>query len=72
MTNYNVVPNIIASKDLDYLSDMFNWNYDAFKCTYNSLDKITDEEIRSMMNRVSDVFRNNMNSVLSILGGNHE
>lgn len=72
MTNYNVVPDIITSKDMDYLSDMFNWNYDAFKCTYNSLDKITDEEIRSMMNRVSDVLRNNMNSVLSILGGNHE
>ena len=27
MQNYNVVPNIISGKDLDYLSDMFNWTY---------------------------------------------
>ena len=25
---YNEVPNIITGKDLDYLSDMFNWNYE--------------------------------------------
>lgn len=29
---YNKVPNIITGKDLDYLSDMFNWNYDALIC----------------------------------------
>lgn len=31
MQNYNVVPNIISGKDLDYLSDMFNWNYTGYK-----------------------------------------
>ena len=25
------VPNIISTKDLSYLSDMFNWNFTAFK-----------------------------------------
>ena len=24
---YTEVPNILTGKDLDYLSDMFNWNY---------------------------------------------
>ena len=28
---YNEVPNIITGKDLDYLSDMFQWNYGALK-----------------------------------------
>ena len=28
---YNEVPNIITGKDLDYLSDMFNWNYEVLK-----------------------------------------
>ena len=28
---YENVPNIISGKDLDYLSDMFNWNFNAFK-----------------------------------------
>ena len=31
--NYNSVPNIITGKDLDYLSDMFNWHYSAYKNT---------------------------------------
>ena len=30
MKNYNEVPNIISGKDLDYLSDIFNWNYGAY------------------------------------------
>ena len=28
---YDEVPNIITGKDLDYLKDMFNWNYEALK-----------------------------------------
>ena len=31
MQNYTEVPNIITGKDLDYLSDMFNWNYSSYK-----------------------------------------
>ena len=27
--NYNKVPEMIAAKDLDYLSDMFNWNFNG-------------------------------------------
>ena len=33
--NYTEVPNIISGKDLDYLSDMFNWNYLAYKKMIN-------------------------------------
>ena len=29
--NYEQVPTIISNKDLDYLVDMFNWNYLAYK-----------------------------------------
>ena len=42
MQNYNVVPNIISGKDLDYLSDMFNWNYTGYKELYNTLENISD------------------------------
>ena len=34
MLNYEVVPNdILTGKDLDYLSDIFEWNYIALKKT---------------------------------------
>ena len=41
---YNEVPNIITGKDLDYLSDMFNWNYEALKKTNMGIDNVGDEE----------------------------
>lgn len=72
MESYNVVPNIITGKDLDYLSDMFNWNYGAYKNAYNSLEFITDEEIKNMMERAVTLFHSNLNNVLNILGGNYE
>lgn len=72
MENMNVVPNIITSKDLDYLSDMFTWNYLSYKSMYNSLEKVTDEEVKNMIERVTSLFHSNMNDVLNILGGSNE
>ncbi len=69
--NYNKVPNIISCKDLDYLSDIYSWNYGAYKEVYNSIKNITDEEIRNVSQKAIDLFLNNMNTVLEILeGGN--
>lgn len=70
--NYNEVPNIITGKDLDYLSDMFEWNYGALKCTSDAINNVVDEEIKNMLNNANGLFRNNIDSVLQILseGGN--
>lgn len=71
---YNKVPNIITGKDLDYLSDMFNWNYEALKKTNVALTNTQDEEIISTLEMCYDLFKNNLNVILSILqtGGNNE
>ena len=71
--NYNLVPDIITGKDLDYLSDMFNWNYNAFKNTYDSIKNVKDEEIRSIMLESNNIFKNSINTILDImLGGLNE
>ena len=72
--NYNKVPNIITCKDLDYLSDMFNWNYGAFKSNYNSISEVTDNEIKEMLERSTNVFKEFILNILSILasGGANE
>lgn len=71
---YNEVPKIITSKDLDYLSDIFNWNYTALKSINNSLNNIEDEEILTILQKGYNLFNNNLNIILSILneGGNNE
>ena len=64
---YKNVPKIISCKDLDYLSDMFNWNYGAYKNTINAIDMVNDEDIKDILSRASEMFYKNMNSILKIL-----
>jgi len=65
--NYEYVPDIITGKDLDYLSDMFNWNYGAFKKCSNYVENIQDLEAKSLVEKATNTFDSNMNTVLSIL-----
>ena len=70
---YKEVPNIITGKDLDYLSDMFNWNYGALKTTNSSIESVQNEEIKVILEEGFNMFDSNINEVLEILkGGNHE
>ena len=64
---YNKVPNIITGKDLDYLSDMFNWNYEAIKKMNVAVKEVTDEQIKTVLEKGYHLFDNNLNVVLSIL-----
>ena len=72
--NYNKVPNIITGKDLDYLSDMFNWNYGAFKSNYNNISRVIDNEIKEILEKSSNIFKESILSIISILasGGTNE
>ena len=46
MKNYDCVPvYVITGKDLDYLSDMFQWNYLAFKKVCNDIEYINTQDI---------------------------
>ena len=64
---YNAVPNIISSKDLDYLSDMFNWNYGAYKSSLNASNSVTDESLSNLLLKASNIFHSNMSKVLNII-----
>ena len=72
---YTEVPNIITGKDLDYLSDMFNWNYEALKKMNVAISQVTDEQIKITLEKGYNLFKNNLNITLSILnegGANNE
>lgn len=74
MKNYNEAPNIITGKDLDYLSDIFSWNYGAYKKSINAQKNLQDENLISLFEKASNTFYNNMNIILNILnqGGQNE
>lgn len=68
MLNYESVPNdLLIGKDLDYLSDMFQWNYIALKKVDNYCDLVDDEEIVSIFEKACNLFDDNLNSILNIL-----
>lgn len=72
--NYESVPNIITKKDLDYLSDMFEWNYGAFKNTHQSIANVQDQNIKKLLQKAKNIFQSNINEILTILneGGQNE
>lgn len=68
MLNFEKVPNdLLIGKDLDYLSDMFQWNYIALKKVDNYCDLVEDEEIVSIFEKACSLFDDNLNSILNIL-----
>ena len=65
--NYLKVPNIITGKDLDYLSDVFQWNYDGVKSMNEALSQVDDQEIIDVIQKALNLFDESINSVLNIL-----
>lgn len=74
MNQYEQVPDMISGKDLDYLSDMFEWNYGALKKVNASINNVQNQEIKEVLQKGYTLFNNNLNSVLQILeqGGQNE
>lgn len=72
--NYEKVPSMLSGKDLDYLSDMFNWNFGAYKSAMNNKEKVTDPEMIAFIEKTSNIFHENLTMILNILkqGGSYE
>lgn len=58
---------ITSSKDLDYLTDMFNWNYMVYKNTTNSINQINDNEIKNHFKKTIDKFYEVMNEIIKMM-----
>lgn len=71
---YEKVPNMISGKDLDYLSDMFEWNYGAYKQAVAASESVEDEAIKNMILKAKDTFYTHIETILNVLeqGGCNE
>ena len=67
--NYEKVPYIITNKDLDYISDMFEWNFISYKKALEFGNRAQDEELKYAINKGSELFFNNLKQLLNILSG---
>lgn len=67
MNQYEEVPTMISGKDLDYLSDIFNWNFNACKLANHFYLNSQDQEIKEMMEKAYEIHKEHAKAVLNIL-----
>ena len=65
--NYKKVPEILTSKDLNYLSDMFEWNLTGYKITNDAINNIDIKEITEVLKEVNNEFYDNLNLILDTI-----
>lgn len=68
----NEPPKMMSTKDLAYISDMFEWNFTASKVAHNFEEKIQDPEIQNLINQISEMHASICKKLVFILGGHYE
>lgn len=63
----DTVPQIISTKDLSYLSDMFEWNYIAFKQINHFIEEVKDNEIKELLESIRNMHEDHLRFIVSIL-----
>lgn len=61
------VPQIISTKDLAYLSDMFEWNCNAFKQINHFINEVKDDEVKELLERLRNMHEDHLRFIISIL-----
>ena len=63
----NTVPEMISTKDLAYLADMFEWNFTLFKKANHFYNEIQDEEIKQMIQKAANLHQTICETITQIL-----
>lgn len=72
MNTNKKAPDILTGKDLEYLKDIFGWNYTLYKFGVNSIDYIDNQEIVKLFKECNNFFYDNMNTIIDILAKEKE
>lgn len=62
-----LIPKMISTKDLLYLSDLFEINYLAFKEVSSYIKMIQDKEIKDTLERMKNLHEDHLHYSISIL-----
>ncbi len=61
------VPKMISTKDLAYLSDMFQWNFTTYKQLKHFANEVENEEIQNLFLELSEMHYQHLEWILAIL-----
>ena len=60
-------PKMISTKDLSYLSDMFEWNFIAAKKALHYSNEVKNEELKKELDKVYKMHEKHLKKILEIL-----
>lgn len=66
------VPDIISTKDLDYLCDIFNWNYNTSKVAHHFEEETNNNDLKEVYHDVYEIHLGICEDILRIIGGTYE
>lgn len=58
----------ITDNDMNYFNNIFRLNYSSFKQICNNIDYINDRKIADIYGEAGDLFEDNMDNIISIIG----
>ena len=61
------VPAIISTKDLSYLSDIFEWNFIAAKKALHYSNEVQNEDLKRELDKVFRMHEKHLKKILEIL-----
>lgn len=61
------IPNMISSKDLSYITDMFNWNIIAAKKIQFYLESCEDEDLCKELTKLNKIHLKNCETLTKLL-----
>ena len=60
-------PKMISTKDLSYISDMFNWNNTMIHKLNHYIEEETDEALLSLLDGTLDIIESNVQKLTKLL-----
>lgn len=66
------VPKIISTKDMAYLNDIFEWNFNLSKKANHFSKEVSNERIRNFLIDISKMHTDHCHIILNMLGDNYE
>ena len=63
----NKVPEMISTKDIAYIADIFEWNFIVCKKSHEFSEKVNDNDIKKELEKVSCMHKNICDDLLKIL-----
>ena len=65
------IPNIISTKDLSYIEDMFNWHFVICKKAYSYSDLVSDEDISNHILDIAKKHEQICEKLIKMLGADN-